>query len=372
MCRNMPTKQDYRLQTSVSGDSTVKTKILHIINDLSLNGGAQKFLVDLVLEHKPEYEIKILVLCDDNDYITILAEQGIECFNWQSLSLSQKWALMRWPDLVHGHLYPSIYIALLAIGKKHIQTEHCSHNRRRDYPLLKFMEYLLYRGHDLTVSISEKVQDELVKFMPHYQHKYHVVHNGVDLNRFPMIAKKAHKFINKPTVNIAMVGRLHEHKDHETLIYALTKLPNYCHLHLAGNGEKKQSLQALAQKLNLSERIHFHGVVSDIPHFLNEMDVYVQSSLVEGFGLAAVEAMAAGLPVLASNVPGLDEVMGRDDDLFSVGDSAQLAEKIQRLIENHQLYDNATEYSINRAKLYTIDKFREGYYGLYQQLFTNK
>ncbi len=59
----------------------MKTKILHIINDLSQNGGAQKFLVDLVLEHNPEYEIKILVLCAENDYLEQLSAQGIQCFN---------------------------------------------------------------------------------------------------------------------------------------------------------------------------------------------------------------------------------------------------------------------------------------------------
>ncbi len=372
MSRNTPIEQNRNMQTLKSNDAVMTTKILHIINDLSHNGGAQKFLVDLVLDHKPEYEIKILLLCDDNDYSELLSQKGIECFNWQTLSLAQKWQLMRWPDLVHGHLYPSIYLALLAIGKKRLQTEHCSHNRRRDYPLLKFMEYLLYRGHDLTVSISEKVQDELIKFMPYYQHKYQVVHNGVDLDRFPMVAKKAHDLINKPTVSIAMVGRLHEHKDHETLIHALVSLPDNYHLHLAGEGEKKSALQALAQLHNVTQRAHFHGVISDIPHFLSKMDVYVQSSHVEGFGLAAVEAMAAGLPVLSSDVPGLDDVIGRDDYLFSVGDSTQLAEKIQRLIENAELYDSSSQYSVNRAKLYTIDKFRQGYYGLYQQLSAHK
>lgn len=80
----------------------MKTKILHIINDLSKNGGAQKFLVDLVMEHTSEYEIKVLVLCDDNDYLEQLTSKNIECFNWQTLSLKEKWTLLRWPDLVHG------------------------------------------------------------------------------------------------------------------------------------------------------------------------------------------------------------------------------------------------------------------------------
>ncbi|WP_045496393.1 glycosyltransferase [Vibrio hyugaensis] len=350
----------------------MKTKILHIINDLSKNGGAQKFLVDLVMEHAPEYEIKVLVLCDDNDYLEPLSAQGIVCFNWQTLSFKEKWALLRWPDLVHGHLYPSIYLALLAFGKKRIQTEHCSHNRRRDYPLFKFLEYILYRGHDLTVSISEKVQEELVKFMPHYQHKYRVVHNGVDLARFSMQVRSGDQVANKDVIKIGMVGRLHEHKDHDTLVRSIARLPANYELHLAGDGTKRNELESLCQQLNIIERVHFHGVVSDIPTFLTKMDIYVQSSHVEGFGLAAVEAMAAGLPVLSSDVPGLDEVMGSKDYLFSVGDSEQLTEKIAQLCHLKEAYNKASEYSVNRAKLYTIDKFRDGYYGLYQQLCTSK
>ncbi|EMB9230618.1 glycosyltransferase [Vibrio harveyi] len=350
----------------------MKTKILHIINDLSKNGGAQKFLVDLVMEHAPQYDIKILVLCDDNDYLDLLSAQGIECFNWKTLSLKEKWSLLRWPDLVHGHLYPSIYLALLAVGKKRIQTEHCSYNRRRDYPLFKFMEHLLYRGHNLTVSISEKVQEELVKFMPHYQHKYRVVHNGVDLERFPMVAKSASSVLQKPVINIGMVGRLHEHKDHETLIRATALMPTNFELHLAGDGSKRTELQSLSHQLNIAERVHFHGIISDIPSFLSDIDVYVQSSKVEGFGLAAVEAMAAGLPVLSSDVPGLDEVMGSSEYLFDLGDSKQLAHKLTQLCTTQEMYNRASEYSVNRAKLYTIDKFRDGYYGLYQQLCTSK
>lgn len=65
------------------------------------------------------------------------------------------------------------------------------------------MEYLLYRGHDLTVSISEKVQEELVKFMPRFEHKYRVVHNGVDLARFPLVAKSGSLLRrNQPSISV--------------------------------------------------------------------------------------------------------------------------------------------------------------------------
>lgn len=64
-----------------------------------------------------------------------------------------------------------------------------------------------------------------------------------------------------------MVGRLHEHKDHETLIHSIALLPTNYHLHLAGDGAKRGELESLTQSLNIADRIHFHGVVSDIPAF---------------------------------------------------------------------------------------------------------
>ena len=178
--------------------------------------------------------------------------------------------------------------------------------------------------------------------------------------------------MEKTAIKIGMVGRLHQHKDHETLIRAIALLPANYQLDLAGDGDKRNDLEALCQQLNVTERVQFHGLVSDIPAFLSGLDMYVQSSHVEGFGLAAVEAMAAGLPVLSSDVPGLDEVIGNDEYMFTAGKSEQLADKISQLCTAVDLYDKASAYAVNRAKLYTINKFRDGYYGLYQQLCASK
>lgn len=170
-------------------------------------------------------------------------------------------------------------------------------------------------------------------------------------------------------IKIGMVGRLHEHKDHEALIRAVALLPTQYQLHLAGDGQKREALESLAQQLDITNRVFFHGVVSDIPTFLEQMDLYVQSSLIEGFGLAAVEAMAAGLPVLSSNVPGLDDVIGNASYLFEVSNSEELANKIIQVCDSNENYSVASKYSILRCKEFTIEKFRDSYYKAYDGLF---
>ncbi len=347
-------------------------KILHIINDLSNNGGAQRFLIDLVVKHKPCYEVKILILKKDNDFETLLSDNGVSFEYWPTLSINQKWRLFQWPDLIHSHLFPSVYIALLAIGKKRVQTEHNTTNRRRDYPALKFMEYLMYQKHEKTVCITNKVKDELIKFLPRYQERYEVIYNGVDLNRFSRKAKQYWGMKPNGQINIGMAGRLHGYKDHPTLIRAIAQLPECYQLHLAGDGDKKTELQALTEKLNCAHRVHWHGIISDVPIFLSNLDVYVQSSIIEGFGLAAVEAMAEGLPVLGSDVPGLDEVIGDTHYLFEPGNDKELVNKIEYICSSKNRYELASHYFVERCKSFTLEQFRASYYKTYDELYASK
>ncbi|MDD1782179.1 glycosyltransferase [Enterovibrio sp. ZSDZ35] len=342
-------------------------KVLHIINDLSRNGGAQRFVIDLVLPPPAGYEIRVITLDDDNDFKQELESQGIVCFVWDSLSLKEKWQLLRWPDLVHGHLFPSIYIALAAFGKKRIQTEHATHNRRRDHVWLKPFEVFLYWRYNVTVCITDQVKQALESFVPCCKSHYEVIFNGVDLTKFPLRPKQLPP--KNAKIKIGMVGRFHAYKDHPTLIRALRQLPLHYELHFAGDGDRKKEYQQLVKTLELEDRVVFHGVQKDIPAFLETLNLYVQSSTVEGFGLAAVEAMAAGVPVIATRVDGMKEVIGNDAYLFNVGNDTELAENIHALCTQPDAYHNAAEYAVSRCQHFTLQSFRSQYYETYQRLF---
>lgn len=341
-------------------------KVLHIINDLSRNGGAQRFVIDLVCPPPEGFQICVITLEDSNDFRDELDAVGVKCCVWQHLSLVQKWQWLRWPDVLHGHLFPSIYIALAALGKKRIQTEHATHNRRRDHRWIKPFEFFLYWRYHITVCITEEVKQALEDFLPHWKSHYQVILNGIDVNKFSLAQKEAP--VAGSPIHIGMVGRFHHYKDQPTLIHALALLPNNYQLHLVGDGPRRQEYQALVEKLALGSRVTFHGIRADIPTFLDGLTVYVQSSVVEGFGLAPLEAMASGLPVLASRVQGMSEVIAKDSSLFRSGDAETLAAKITDLCHCSSQYHALSAYSLARCQHFSLPLFRQQYYQTYQHL----
>ncbi|MGK7896150.1 MAG: glycosyltransferase, partial [Xenococcus sp. (in: cyanobacteria)] len=159
--------------------------------------------------------------------------------------------------------------------------------------------------------------------------------NGCDVEE---IATRAKKSRNKCSTNskkiIGMVARLNSIKDHHTLIRSFSivhrQFPN-TELWLVGDGEEKEKLQNLVQELSLREQVVFWGDRSDIPEILGQMDIYAFSTTEEeGFGIALIEAMAAKLPIVASNVSACREVLGQGQAgiLVPPGDVAALAKAL--------------------------------------------
>ncbi len=138
-----------------------------------------------------------------------------------------------------------------------------------------------------------------------------------------------------------MVGRLHEQKGHRFLIDAASHV---CQRHskvrflLIGDGELRPALIEMVESAKLTENVLFLGLRSDIPRILGSADLFVLPSLWEGLSIALLEAMAAGLPVVASRVSGTKEVIidGRTGLLVCPADSDSLSDAICELIENPQ------------------------------------
>lgn len=342
-------------------------KILHIINDMNRNGGAQKVVMDLVSRKPQDHAIQVLTLYDDNDYKEDLRALGIESFSLKEMGIGDFMALRKWPDLVHAHLFPSVYLALMFPCLK-VQTEHNSHNRRRDYFFLKPFELFMYNRFNLHVSISQEVMKRLKEYLGAKNvSKFPVIYNGIDLLRFkPAQEKRA--LLSSGSFKVGMVGRLHFYKDQKTIIKAASHFKDPIEVHFAGGGDRHEELQSYAESLGIGGSVYFHGVIEDIPGFLMDLDCYIQSSVVEGFGLAAVEAMAVGLPVLATDVPGLNEVIASDDYVFPLGDDKLLFEKVYALKNSKDQYETAVSHSLKRAALFSADEFSDSYYKTYHKL----
>ena len=151
-----------------------------------------------------------------------------------------------------------------------------------------------------------------------------------------------------------MVGRYSYQKDQATVIRAMAMLPSDVELWLAGYGETHEKLQLLADELHVSDRVHLLGMRTDAPNLLKACDVVIQSSHIEGFGLAAVEGMAAGKPVVASNVQGLAQVVEGAGILFPHEDEKALAGTVQQLLNNPAFYSNIADKCRKRAASFDI------------------
>lgn len=133
-------------------------------------------------------------------------------------------------------------------------------------------------------------------------------------------------------------ARLDEQKGHGTLLDAATRLPSALFV-LAGDGPERLALERQARALGVLERVRFLGHRSDVPELLAACDVFALPSLYEGSSLALLEAMAAGRAIVASDVPGTDELIvdGVSGLLTPPGDPAALAAAIRRLSEDAPL-----------------------------------
>ncbi len=148
----------------------------------------------------------------------------------------------------------------------------------------------------------------------------------------------------------------------------MVHLPASIKLVLVGEGILKNDCESIAKELELQERVFFIGLRMDVPQLLKSADIVVLSSHYEGLSLSSIEGMAAGKPFVASNVPGLKEVVQGAGILFPVGDDVQLAVEISKLLEDKIHYTIIATACKQRAAEYNIDKMVDQHIKLYQSV----
>ena len=161
---------------------------------------------------------------------------------------------------------------------------------------------------------------------------------------------------NKKT--IVMIARLDEIKDQETLIKAYSKIKNNCNLYLIGSGKKRLYLEQKAHKVGLDPSNIFLGPRLNIPEILASADIFAFStSSSEGFGIALIEAMAAELPIIASDVPACREVLnnGKAGIMVPVKDVNTWIKVLNQMLESKELRDFYRSQSIVNLRNYDVD-----------------
>ncbi|MDD4062433.1 MAG: glycosyltransferase [Candidatus Pacebacteria bacterium] len=365
-------------------------KILHIINNLG-SGGAEKLLEEsLPLFNKDNVNVELLLLSDKgNVFDKSLIENNIKINvvpirslrNPLNIFYIRQYIVNGGYDIVHVHLFPSLYWTSLASKiifnnkPKFVFTEHSTRNRRMDNFLFKFIEKFIYSSFDKIILISEEIKENIVNWL-NIKNKVLIIENGINLERFisaePYCKNQIMDSLKESDRLVCMVGRFSPAKDQLTIIRAIKSLPNNIHLLLIGEGELMQKNKDLAKELGVSDRVHFLGFRNDIERIFKTSDIIVLSSNWEGFGLVAVEGMATNKPVIASDVPGLRDVVDEAGLLFKKGDDKELAKIIQKLLSNNLEYERVSKLCFERSKMFDIKKVVKEYENLYKELLTNK
>jgi len=276
-------------------------------------------------------------------------------------------------DIVHFHTARAHAMSIFLGRRPRVRRVV---TRRMDYRLRGggYARWLYDRGADAVVAISEGVREALVASgVP--RTRITVVPSGVDAERFANAssagaAERRRLGLGDDEIVLAIVGALEERKGHDVLLDAVARLSDLpLRVLCAGSGSRAQSLAARRDALGLGERVRFLGRVEDVPALLAAVNVVVMPSRHEGLGVAALEAMAAGRPVIASRVGGLPEAVGDAGVLVPHDDAQALAEAIRRLALDRNAARALGEAGRRRvAERFTLAAMARGTRAVYRDL----
>jgi len=278
------------------------------------------------------------------------------------------WKAMREfkPDVIHTHhLYELLYAwpgALLTRTQiVHTEHEYFSLKNSKAFFRLRLLSCLCRA----ITGVNEETSAFLKNDIGISATKVHTIPNGINLKQYELVRSNRKLFgLTGNDLVVGIVARLHKVKDHQMLIHAFRlvvyKLPQ-TKLLVIGDGPTRQQLESLVSELQITDKVFFLGICSDIPELLSCLDVVVLSSLEEGLPMSILEAMASGKPVVATEVGGVPTVVrtGQTGLLVPVGDSEAMATALTSLLTEP---DIAEKMGCNGRKI--IEK----YYDLKQSL----
>ena len=335
--------------------SVDRTRVMYIAHSYEV-GGAEDLVLNLVRHLPDRFEPMVCAIHDLGPIGHEIRAAGIPVTALGlNPGLRRPWDVARLrhflretqPQIVHTFLLTaSLYgrfAAMLAGVPIVIGSEHnIYHHKRRHHALA---ERLLMSRTASVVVVAESVRDFYIRQVHADPAKIDVIHNAVDWATLQttMSRDETRRSLGVPpdVPVIAVIGRLSEQKGHAYLLDALagTAALDRVHAVFAGDGNLRDSLRARASALGLSSRVHLVGVRRDVGNLLNAIDVFVLPSLWEGLPLALLLAMGAGVPVVATTVSGVPEVVesGRTGLLVAPGDATELGRAVSRLLTNPAL-----------------------------------
>jgi len=367
-------------------------RILHVVDHLG-KGGLENGLVNLIEHLDPaRFEHVVYAIRKLGPNADRLAKSHVQvlCQGKQdSDSRFQVGNLARairqvQPDIVHSRNWAAVEAVLAGRWVRFCKVVHSEHGLEAgvNAPEPKrriWFRRLAYHLADRVLSVSYQLRDLHVARTGFDSSRITVIHNGVDRTRFyPDPATRARvrqEFGIADEFCVGCVGNLFPVKGHMTALQGIEELAaqnrNF-RLLLIGEGPERESLEGfLAQRPEWKHRVQLLGTCHRVPELLQAMDVYVLPSIAEGISNSLLEAMASGIPVVATVTGGNPEVVidGQSGLLFPIGDAGMLTGHLLRLEADKKLRAELAERALRRVREeFSLDSMVGKYAQLYDSL----
>lgn len=233
--------------------------------------------------------------------------------------------------------------------------------------IIKFLHWVTILLSHTTIAVSETTKKQMP--LPFVTRKVRVIHNGRTVSEFLVRdSARAHLSDILPRLRkfrsdfwSVTIAELHHVKQNEVSIHALKRVvlkhPNVRHI-IIGDGEERERLEALVSSLGLGKHVFFTGAILEAARYLKAFDLFILASKSEALAYVIIEACLAGLPIVASRVGGIPEIVTDEVSglLFQSGDVAALAKKLERICEDQNLRESLGNEAKKRANGFTLEK----------------
>jgi len=276
------------------------------------------------------------------------------------------------PDILHCHSAHALSVGVMArfFSK---QKPKIIASRRVDFRIKSRRKYL---SADKIITVSKAIKKILVKNgIP--EGRIEVVYSGVELKSREADCLKKEFNLSEKDFIVGNVAALTHQKDHKTLLKAVSLLVRNnenLKFFIIGEGVLHNGLVKLSKELGISEDVIFTGFRNDVANFYSLFGIFVSSSAWEGLGTSILDAMLSGVPVVATAVGGIPEIIEDGVDGFLVPhlNPLKMSEKIDALIKNAALREKFSQNGIRKAMKFSVEKMVSGSLEVYKKLINEK
>lgn len=361
--------------------------VLHLRSSSGLYG-AEHVILNLTGQSSSfcHHELAVIqnYLNDNNELFETAKENGVTShklpnagkFDFTTLNALRKILKSSSIDVLHCHDPKSVFYATLATlfsrSPKKIVTMHGWVKNDLNMKFNNLVEKLCLPLFAKVIAVSKEISRDLSGQM--HKDKIFLLENAIDTEKFQPPASRFQE--SRTQTNLLIVGRLSPEKGHENLLTALAQLNQQglssWHLNIVGDGELKEVLIAKCEQQKLTQQVTFHGVQKNMLPYYQQNDLYVSSSLTEGMPLVVLEAISCRLPIVATPVGAIPELLQQSKAGILCDDCSPQAlyQGLKRMLD-HELSSREEMTATGRKYIedhLSLSRAREKHEGLYAEL----